>query len=243
MKLNKTIKLIILILISLNTFIIYKQTNHHNINYTAIGDNLTLGTNSFGSIDYSYSDYVNDYLKSKEKNNQYIKSFSNKYLTIEKLKDNIITNQKIVINDQEYNIRKTLRETNILTIQVGLNDLKYKTSLLEIKSPNNLDKIISELDLEFNELIKEIKKYYPYKIYIIGYYKSTDPYLNLGIMKLNNIFKNKSDIEYIDIYNIMENDHYYSNSQSYYPNYYGYEAIANEIINKISKKLEKSNNY
>ena len=239
---KKHIKLITLILIILSIFIIYKHTNHNNINYTAIGDSLTIGQNSFGIIDYSYADYVNDYLKSKKKNHQYIKSFSNKYLTIDKLKDNILSNQKIVIKDLVYNIRQTLRETSILTIQVGLNDLKYKISLLEIKSENNLDNIIDELDKEFNGLIKEINKYYPHKIYVIGYYKSNDDYLNLGITKLNNIFKNKSNIEYIDIDSIMNNNKYYS-SNSYFPNHYGYEAIASQIINKITKSLENYNNY
>lgn len=240
--LKKHIKLITLILIILIIFIIYKYTNHNNINYTAIGDSLTLGQNSFGIVDYSYSDYVNDYLIENNKNHKYIKSFSNKYLTIDKFKDNILSNKKIIIKKQVYNIRQTLRETNILTIQVGLNDLKYKISLLEIKSENNLDNIINELDKEFSELIKEITKYYPHKLYVIGYYKSSDDYLNLGIMKLNNIYRNKKQIEFIDIENIMNNNKYYS-SNSYYPNHYGYEAIANEIINKITKSLEKNNNY
>ena len=238
---KKHIKLISLILIILVIFIIHKYTNHHNINYTAIGDSLTLGQNSFGIIDYSYADYVNDYLKDNNKNHKYIKSFSNKYLTIDKFKDNILSNKKITIKNQVYNIRQTLRETSILTIQVGLNDLKYKTSLLEIKSENNMDIIINELNQDFTNLINEIKKYYPHTIYVIGYYPSNDNYLNLGIMKLNNIFKNKKGVEYIDIENIMNNDKYYS-SNSYYPNNYGYEKIASQIIKKISKSLEKYNN-
>ena len=240
---KKHIKLIILLLVILSVILIYKYNNHNNINYTAIGDNLTIGKNSFGIVDYSYADYVNEYLKERKKLNKYIKSFSHSNLTIDKLYDYILMNKKITLNNKEYNIRQTLRETNILTIQVGLNDLKYQISMLEINSPSNLERIILEIDNSFSNLISEIRKYYQNDIYVIGYYEKGDnTYLNTGINMLNKIYAKNKNIIYIPIDEVMKEEKYYSNELSYYPNRYGYEAISNEIINKMAKKLEKDNN-
>ena len=97
---------------------------------------------------------------------------------------------------------------------------------------------------DFKKLIIEIKKYYQYDIYVVGYYSvNNNSNLNKGIRKLNNIYRNNKDVIYIDTYTIFKNnENYRSRKQSIYPNNRGYEAIATKIISKVSKKLEKAKN-
>ena len=74
MKLIKKYKfLIILILVCTSIFFIYRKNDKNNINYTSLGDALAIGVDSFGRIDYGYSDYVKNFLKEQNKLNQYIK--------------------------------------------------------------------------------------------------------------------------------------------------------------------------
>ena len=165
-------------------------------------------------------------------------------MTINSLIDNISINKKIVLNNKEYNLKQTLRESTILTLSIGLNDLIYQMSLSEELTDSTIDKIISNIEKDYKKLIREIKKYYQYDIYIVGYYSvNTNNYLNKGIRKLNNIYRNDKDVIYIDTYTLFEsNKSYRSRSQSIYPNNKGYEAISRQIVLKASKKLENSRN-
>lgn len=244
MFLKKHYKLIITIIVFLLVFLIFKFNNKNNQNYLSLGDGFALGKDSYGQLDYGYSDYVKDYLQENNHLNRYIKSFSSETMSITTLKENITTNKKIKLKKQELNLKQTLRESTILTLSIGLNDLLYQLSINSVTS-SNLDKIISDIEKNYNDLILEIKKYYQYDIYVIGYYNiySNNSLLNEGIMKLNNVLRNNKDIIYIDTYNIFKyNKNYRSRKQSIYPNRYGYKAISNEIIYKISKKLEKVKN-
>lgn len=241
---KKHYKLIITIIVILLIFLIFKLNNKNNQNYISLGDGYALGKNSYGQIDYGYSDYFKDYLNTNDYLNRYIKSFSTETMTINSLIDSISINKKIVLNDQEYNLKQTLRESTILTLSIGLNDLIYQMSLSEELTDSTIDKIISNIENDYKKLIREIKKYYQYDIYVVGYYSvNANTYLNKGIRKLNNIYRNDKDVIYIDTYSLFEsNKSYRSRSQSIYPNNKGYEAISRQIVLKTSKKLEKSRN-
>lgn len=240
--LKKHYKLILFFLVCLSIFLIYKNNNNNNINYTSLGDGFALGEDSFGQIDYGYSDYVKDYLQEKEQLNRYIKSFSTKTMSIENLYENIVINKKIILNDQEINLKQTLRETSILTLSIGRNDLIYQLSLAEDISNYKIDKIIQEINISFNTLIKEIKKYYPNTIYVIGYYETntSNKKLSLGIKKLNQLYQKNEDIVFIPVDNLFKNNpDYRSNPNSIYPNQLGYQAIAKEIIRSLESAKEK----
>lgn len=239
---KKHYKFLITISVCLTIFLIFQKNNHNNINYTSLGDSLSLGVDSYGQVDYGYSDYVNDYLLKENKSNKYLKSFSNSTYSIKSLYQDIIINKKINLNNKTYNIKQTLRESNILTVSVGLNDLIYRLSITNNLRDTNIDKIISEIKIDFNLLITEIRKYYPYDIYVIGYYNIV-PESNMydkAIQKLNDIYKENKEVIYIDTYNIFKNNkEYMPNFINYYPTRKGYEAISKEIIDKVAKKLEK----
>lgn len=239
---KKHLKLLIFILICITIFLIFKANNHHNINYTVLGDNFALGKNSYGQIDYGYSDYIKDYLTESNKINKYIKSFATKDTSINSLYQDIIINKNIKINNKIYNLKQTLRESNILTISIGINDLIYQISISENLTSAEIERILKKIEVDFDKLIKEIKKYYMNEIYVIGYYNiyPDNKIYQQAIKQLNNIYKSNKNIIYIDIYDIFnDNPIYFPKIINYYPTREGYEAISLEIIRKMRKKLEK----
>ncbi len=237
-QIKKHYKLLIFLWICLLIFLIYQGNNKNNINYTSLGDSFALGEDSFGRIDYGYSDYVKDYLQKNHQLNRYIKSFSDPTLSIETLNQNIQLNKKIKLKKQVLNLKQTLRETTILTLSIGKNDLIYQLSISRKNDEQTINQIIKRIDNSLNQLIKEIKKYYPNQIYIIGYYHdpTKNQIYNQAIDKLNNCFQNKKDIIYIKTDKLFENNNLYrSNPNSIYPNQLGYQKIAGEIIKKLEK--------
>ena len=242
MKLNRKIKLLILIVLSLSVILIYNKTNNHNINYTTIGDSLSLGIDSYGKQDYGYSDYVKDYLIETNKLKTYSKSYTNKSMMINDIKIALISDQKMTNNNKNSNLKIILRETDILTMSIGIDDLLYKMTYLSEKTNDNLNIIINEIKTSFEELIDEIKKIYRGPIYIIGYYnfQNTDSFYKRAITQLNNIYEKNNEVIYISTEEISQNPNIFmSNPNSYYPNYKGYRLISTKIIDKITKKLEK----
>lgn len=240
---KKHIKLIILIVVIISIFIIYKITNNNNINYTSLGDGFSIGKNCYGQINYGYSDYIKDYLEQNNKLNNYEKGFSSTDMSIDKLYADIITNKTITKDSKKINIKRTLRETSILTISIGMNDLIYKLSIEENLNDKKVDNIILEIEKSFDHLINEIKKYYPHKIYLIGYYniENNNIYLKKGISKLNEMYAENENIIYIDIEELFEkNKKFLANPDSIYPNDEGYQVISDKIITKMTKKLEKT---
>ena len=229
---KRVIKLSILILISLSVYFIYQETNHKNIKILVLGDSLSLGINSYGIKEYGYVDYYKDYLVKKNKKISINKDYSKKELTIEELKEKIKTTP---------NLKKELSESHQLILNVGYNDLLYKLSLEQNNKNINLNKNIKEIESSYQELIKEIDKYYNNSIILIGYPPSNqdDYYKNIGIKKINKILKNTPKSSYIDTYQLLNHKElFFSNPHSYYPNRYGYQAIAKKIIEKTLEKQE-----
>lgn len=242
MKLSKKIKLLTLVLMSSTVFFIYNKTNYNNITYTSIGDGLAVGIDSYNRKTYSYGYYVKEYLKDKNKLKEYSDNFTSKDMSIEKLSNALLKNQKVNSNNKKATIKDILHETDILTLNIGFNDLIFKLDITGTKSEEDLDVIINEIKISFDSLIKEIRKVYSREIYVIGYYDMApdNALTKSAIKKLNNIYKNNDEVIYISTYIISENKNVFlSNPSNYYPNYKGYQVISSKIIDKIAKKLEK----
>lgn len=241
MRLSRKIKLLILIIVSLSVFFIYKTTNHNNINYTTLGDSLSYGKDCYGQIDYGYSDYIKDYLKETNKLKKYSKDYTKENMTIDSLYNTLLSEQKVSNKATKNTLKMILRDSDYLTMTIGLNDLIYKLSLTSNFTDENLNVIIKEIDTSFDNLITEIRKVYNREIFIIGYYnvEKDNKYLSRAIKKLNNIYKENSEVIYISTTELTENPNVFlPNPTSYYPNYKGYQLISNKIIAKITKKLE-----
>lgn len=229
---KRYLKILILLIIISTIYIIYKINNKNNISYISLGDAFSLGQNSYNIVDYGYSDYIRDYLKDNNKLQFYTKKYSKDDIMISTLYENIVINKKVTEQDKIINIKQTLRSSNILTLSIGMNDLKYKLSI----EPKNIsllkiDKIVNETNKEFNNLIKEIKKYYPYKIYVIGYptVNIKDQKLLISVKKLNYLYQKNKEVVFINPNNILKEEHFL-NPNSIYPNKTGYELLSKKIV-------------
>lgn len=242
MRFSRKIKLLTLIILSISVFFIYRYTNHHNINYTTLGDSLSHGIDCYGRVDYGYSDYIKDYLIENNKLKLYSNEYTKEDMTIDNLYNTLLTTEKMTDNNKNSNIKMILRDTDYLTMSIGLNDLLYKLSLTSDFTEENLNIIIKEIETSFNSLIEEIRKVYNRPIYVIGYYDidNENKFFKSAIRKLNKIYQNNEEVIYISTYELSSNRNIFlPNPSSYYPNYKGYQLISMKIIDKISKKLEK----
>lgn len=227
---KKLLKLLFLIFIILSVFFIYIKTKDSKYTILSLGDNLSLGIDSYGIKGPSYIDFYKNYiLKKKEtviKNDQY----SRKDLTINALLQELKENN---------NLKKDLSSANILILTVGYNDLIYKINLNENINSDILKKEVQEIQKDYLNLLKEIRKYYKNKIVVIGYFASnkTDYYINIGIKELNKTLQSAKNITYIDTYDLLKPKRkYFSNKNSYYPNLQGYLRISKKIIIKTLEK-------
>ncbi len=177
MKLLKIIPLIIIILI---VHLIYKNNNYKNISYLSIGD-VSLYNNKY-RMTYTYNMYLKDYLKEKNKLNNYY-SYYKKDLTINDTLNAIKLNKKI----KSIGLKRILRESSIITITIGNSDLILEDNINGIYEE---EKTVNYTFNKYKKLIKEMKKYNS-NIYIVGSnikYKNLTDKLN---EKLREYYKEK----------------------------------------------------
>ena len=218
------------------TFIIYKANANNLIDYMSIGDSFDLGINSYGNNTYSYRDYLKNYLNNNNLLHNTSFYYSKTNYKIEELLNDIKINKEIIYNDKTYNIKKELREADLITIAIGLDEL---ISIIETDNITSdiyikVDKFIKNME----ELVNNIQKISSSNIILIGYY---NPYLNEN-KDLERLFAYINDkyvkiarrynITYIDIYNIITSD-YLPNSKDYHLNSKGYLKIASKIIEEL----------
>ena len=242
-------KILFYICVVLSIFIIYNVTYKDTINYVALGDSIALGINSYGEEGYGYPDYVKDYLKNLKKLGCYTKGFSKREQKIEDLYDDINNNKTIVENGNYYNIKSALRESDLVSITIGLSDFKNGFTLEGII--NNLDNIVAskkridEISIEFEELLELIKKYAKGDIIVIGYYNPF-PYLDSHKQEINEIVEygnkkiqqicEKNSVYFVDVFDyFVDRTDYLPNPFDVHPTVLGY----NEIFKQVKKVLDQ----
>ena len=242
---KKFLKLLLLIVISLSVYFIYNDKRDLKITYTSIGDGFAHGINSYNDKNYGYSNYISDKLKGNEiLKNSYL-NFTNKDMTINDLRNSILLNYH---DESENNIKQVLRETDLLTVSVGINDLIYKMSVENITTSHQKEKILTEIVDNFDLTIQEIKKYYQKTIYLVGYYNfypqnSVEKELLSNLNLKYKEYCSKNNLIFVDNSNIDKSiSLYLDNPNSFYPNTSGYKKIASNIWIKMlknEKTLEK----
>lgn len=233
-QLKKHFKLIVLVLTCILVYLIYNTNHHYNITYISLGDGFAMGLNSDGVKGYGYQDYLKDYLKKNNKLHKYYSDFSYPDIRINDLYKDILINEK---DGKEENLKQALRESNLLTLSIGLNDLIYQRSLKgEIKEYESKE-ILSKIEKDLKKLIKELKKYYQYEIYLVGYQnffpqdsveKNLLSQLNLKYKKLSK----ELGIKYIETGEV--NNKEIENSNSIYPSSEEYKKIFQKILKEIT---------
>lgn len=242
----------IILFVSVGVFMIYKATYKESFNYVVLGDSLSAGRNPYGVDDYGYTDYVRDYLKNKNKLGNYL-SYAVSGYTIDDIKNDINLNRSIIVDNKNENIRKALRDADIVTISIGANDLLKGiniSSLPQLASNKvSLEKKIDDIMIKLDDLFELIKRYAKGEIIVIGYYNplphiekyknDIDEIITLVDEKYENIC-NKHSIFYIEISkDISNNDEYLPNPLDIHLSKEGYKTISKSIISLISKEFFK----
>lgn len=230
-------KILILLISILTVFLIFILAKDQKIDYLSIGDTLTRGINSYNVIGTGYNDYLKNYLRK----NDMLRNFNDNYYnnSIISFTEDIKNNKTVIINDKEYYLKKILRESDLLVISIGMDELAYYFDM------NNIENIYIDFDkmiLNINDFIEEVTNYAKNDIVFIGYYNPTLIY-NSDIDELfcyiddelNKLLKNY-DIEYISIYEEIKNGNYLLNG-NYHLNSKGYLIIANKIIDYIERNI------
>lgn len=242
---KKLIKLFILIIISLSVYFIYNLKDTSTIIYTSLGDGFADGINSYGDKNYGYSNYISDNLKKEESLNRSYLNFTSKDMTINDLRSLILLNNH---DNNQNNIRQVLRETDLLTISVGINDLIYKMNVENITTNHQKEKTITEIVDNLDITLQELQKYYQKNIYLIGYYNfyPQNSVERKMLESLNSKLKEysmKNNLIFVDNSNMDKSLFLYlDNPNSIYPNIDGYKKISYNIWSKMLKNekvLEK----
>ena len=193
-------------------YLIYSLFNISKFNYVFISDSS-----------FNYNTYIKEYLHNKNKLSNFNDYFQSN--SISKLYQDIRNNRTIRVNNEDYYIKKVLRESDVLVISVGMEELSNNYSKFDMDKNY---RYFNDLYSDIQRLIKEIKKYVFGKIIFIGYYNPTNYYdSNVDRFfydmnsKLNNLMVNNNNI-YLDLYEIVKSNNHKS---------------TNTIINIILKKI------
>lgn len=220
----------------LSLFGIYKLFDEPKINYLSIGDSLINGVNSYNIEGYGYNNYIKNYL---ERNNK-LRSFNNYYYnnSLKGLCEDVKNNRTILVDDKEYFLKKILRESDVVVISSGMDELAFN---FQADNMGYNYKYFEKLYNDIQELIIEIKKYSINNVIFIGYYNPTKNYtsdIDEFFCSMNNRLSQlmkKNEIIYIDIYEEIKSGNYLDNPKNHHINTIGYMKIANLLIKYLEK--------
>ena len=174
-------------------FAIYYVFNPNQKTYIVIGDFYAEGKTD-KDYNYGYKDYLSKRLTQEHKLKDYDDTYVKNKYTIKKLKEDIKNNDYIIHNKTVISIKRNLREADILTISLGLNDMLDKLDIddieeLETVEDKQVSKALQEIEIEYKELIKEIKKYTKKQIIIVPYSFPKNIYYPQTYKRINNLNK------------------------------------------------------
>ena len=222
-------KIIIIILISIIlTYFIYFFNFEHKINLVVIGDGIASGETPFNIDGISYNDYLKDYLESNHLLKNYNDSYAKKNYKLKELVEDIEENK--LNRKNKLFVQQILHKANLITINIGEEELVK----LAMTKDLNTETIKDFID-NYERLIYLLKDVSEARIVLISLYenryldKSNTIIIN---SELANI-ANKYDITIININDLMLNETYYLNKQSFYFNYRGHQEIAKIIVHSL----------
>ena len=202
-------KIAIIIIVISSIYFIYNIFRDKKVYYTSISDGMGY------YLEYSFEDYIKDYLEEKDVLEEYRKI---------KIEDERIIDLIRNINDNVAYDKKTLQniliKTDILTVSIGYNDLV--ANILNLEKDNIVTYIDSYLK-DLDTLLKLLRKCDKEKIIFLGY---NNPYGQLYDNLFDEINSNvkkicsQYDIIFIELenidYNTLEGQRNLFNNIKYY---------------------------
>ncbi len=222
-------KLILIITISiLLAYFIYIFNIEDKIYLVSLGDGISSGETAYNIDGISYNDYIKEYFDSKKDLKNYNNTFSKKNYKIKELINDIDNN--ILDKDKDLYIKQSIHKGNIITLCIGEDELT-KLSITKDLTKEYIKEFINNYDI----LLDKLKKITDGKIVVIGLYENN--YLDKGTTiiinaEIANLVK-KYDLIFINVTDLLLNEEYFLNKNSYYFNYKGHETIAEIIIHSL----------
>lgn len=213
-------KILLILFLFLSCYIIYAKTYDDKEFYLAVGDGITAG----------YNDIIINYLDNLDILKEYNNSFINKDYRIKDLIRVIKYNEEMNINNKSVSIHYLLKEADIITLSIGMNDIYYKLN----NNTKDIYSYVNEMINDMEILLDSIKKYSCNKVIVLGYYniinKNNDifTYLNYKVKSLVETY----GYDYIELANIINNEHLQS-TDNYYLNEEGNQLISKLIVEKF----------
>lgn len=223
--------LIILILGTIITSFIYFHVDKSKQNLLALGDGISTGMTAYHVEGYDFNDYFVEYLNENNQLDTYYRLFNETDETVSNLINKI--NNNITSMDTNIKIKQAIKEADIITIALGMDELNNyaaKNNLGSTKMNGFINK--------YQELLTYLRSLNNKKIYVISLYPSK--LINsTKIDKINKELKTiceKNAINFIDISNMNQGKEFFSVPNNYYTNYKGQKYIF-EKIKSIQNEL------
>lgn len=213
-------KILLILFLFLSCYIIYAKTYDDKKFYLAVGDGITAG----------YNDIIINYLDNLDILKEYNNSFINNDYRIKDLIRVIKYNEEMNINNKSVSIHYLLKEADIITLSIGMNDIYYKLN----NNTKDIYSYVNEMINDMEILLDSIKKYSCNKVIVLGYYNITNKnndiftYLNYKVKSLVETY----GYDYIELANIINNEHLQS-TDNYYLNEEGNQLISKLIVEKF----------
>ena len=245
----KHTKIIVFVVSMFIVFFTYNKFIKQNskIIYIPLGDSIAEGMTPYHSIDYGYTDYIKDYLSDNNKLSFYTKKYTKSGYTIEDIKKDINNNKTIVEDNKTYYLKEILRESDLVTVTVGANDLMKGMSLddipMKLLNIKSIKKDIDDVIKSYKDLLKLIKQYAKEEIIVTGYFNPL-PKMTQYKEEIDEIVKyfnysieeicNDLNVKYVDLFDSLNNKKdIFPNPLDIHPSKIGYEIISKEIIKNI----------
>lgn len=224
-------KIIFILILFLSCYLIYNFTFNDKYDYLVIGDAISKGVNIYDTKVCGYSYYVRDYLMKKKKLKSFNDLFTDSDYRISDIIRMIKYNETKNVNGYEYNINKLIKEADIITISLGMNELYYKFNNDNVNIYNYMNDIVNEMD----ELLGLINRFEHKNVIVLGYYNVLDKIdeVNYINVKLKDIVS-KRGYTYVGLDNLFSNNpNLLYKKDNFVPNNYGYLKISQIIVEKI----------
>ena len=222
-------KVFLVLILFLSCYFIYNITIDKKIFYLTIGDFLSKGTNEYGSSSYGYNNFVKDYLEKDNKLKIYNQVFTDNDYQINDILKFIEYNE----SKNEYTLNRLIKEADIITISLGMNEIYYKLE----RNNQNIYTYIDNMMSNYQKILEYINKFHHQKVFILGYYNTLGSsndvfdYANYKLQKLCNEYK----FIYLNLSKIFDNNpNYLVKLPNFVPNIDGYEKISQLIVENLS---------
>jgi bacillolysin len=245
MKLRKKITSAIVVgalLASLPFSAFAKELDKEQIDYVSLGDSLAAGQTPYHNHEKGYADYLVDRFNQSQYNVEFENYGVSGYRTT-----SIVTELYNPTNEKYGKIRKSISDAELVTIDIGANDLLARLSDIQ-KDPVQAQAVLTSIGINLSLILSEIDQLNPNtKVYVMGYYNPFPhlpedekaallPLLDALNQTIEGVSNRNGDV-YVPTEKVIEKHEveYIPNPQDIHLSLEGYQVVAKEFWNAIMK--------